>query len=453
MLFEDDFNMPRKTSSESPFQPGNQPFFLSSLVTLIFLPLALELIRLWMDYQGWYDRLKCTWKYVLDSQLLTVMGHPGGGRNEICQRTQSRFALLNFVFPASTQIVRIFESILSAKFVDFENEIKQLSSSIAIATLNVYKAVSTDFLATPEKFHYLFNIRDVAKVVQGILMCNRRSVYSPESMIRLWVHECQRVFADRFIRTSKSNDELKFKEILMSKMSESLSKDWGTVMADALDPKLGPIFSGFLTEASEEDASIVYEEVIDYFKIRSIVEEKLEDYNLEPKLIPMDLAMFKDAIMHVCRIHRILIQPRGNAMLVGVGGSGRSSLTKLAAFIANMTTFSIEITKNYRLIEFREDIKRLYLTAGCDNKGVCFLFNDTQIKEESFLEDVNNILSSGVVPNLFGKDEVPGILDALRKPASAVGIEETPDALWKFFIDRVRSNLHVVMTTVLSFYT
>jgi dynein heavy chain len=62
-------------------------------------------------------------------------------------------------------------------------------------------------------FIYISNIRDVAKVVQGILMSSRKTVYTPESMIRLWVHEAQRVFADRFVRT-KSNDEQKFRDIL-----------------------------------------------------------------------------------------------------------------------------------------------------------------------------------------------------------------------------------------------
>lgn len=61
------------------------------------------------------------------------------------------------------------------------------------------------------------------------------------------------------------------------------------------------------------------------------------------------------------------------------------------------------------------------------------------------MEDINNILSSGVVPNLFGKDEIPAILDAVRKPALSAGLDETTDVLWKFFIDRVRSNLHVVL--------
>jgi dynein heavy chain, axonemal len=425
VIFIDDFNMPKLSSRESPFQP------------------PLELIRMWLDYQGWYDRTKCTWRYILDSQLLVAMGHPGGGRNHICQRTQSRFALMNFTFPSDSQIVRIFESILSSKFGDFENDVKTLTSGIAIATLNTYKAVCNDFLPTPEKFHYQFNIRDVAKVIQGIIMANRKTTYTPEGLLRLWIHECQRVFSDRFIQ-SKSNDEQKFRDILSAKMTESMQKDWNAIINDCLDPKVGPLFCGYLHEV-HDDEEIVYEEVTDYKKIRSCIEEKLDDYNLEPKLISMNLAMFKDAVMHVSRIHRVLIQARGNLMLIGVGGSGRSSLARLAAYMLKMTTFTIEITKNYRLIEFRDDLKKLYMACGCENKKMVFLFNDTQVKEETFLEDINNLLSSGVVPNLFQKDEYPAIYDSVRKAATTAGIDDTPTNLWKFFINRVRNNLHVIL--------
>ena len=92
-------------------------------------------------------------------------------------------------------------------------------------------------------------------------------------------------------------------------------------------------------------------------------------------------------------------------LLVGVGGSGRQSLGRLAAYIIQYSVFQIEVTRHYRLQEFREDLTKLYFLAGVENKPSVFLFNDTQVVDESFLEDINNILSSGEVPNLYKPEE------------------------------------------------
>ncbi len=56
----------------------------------------------------------------------------------------------------------------------------------------------------------------------------------------------------------------------------------------------------------------------------------------------------------MCKIVRVIRQPRGNMLLVGIGGSGRQSLTRLAAHICDYSTFQIEVTKHYRKQEFRE---------------------------------------------------------------------------------------------------
>jgi hypothetical protein len=63
----------------------------------------------------------------------------------------------------------------------------------------------------------------------------------------------------------------------------------------------------------------------------------------------MDLVIFGFVIAHVSRISRILKQPSGNGLLIGIGGTGRSSVTKLAAFIADFELFQIEVSKKYRL--------------------------------------------------------------------------------------------------------
>ena len=67
-------------------------------------------------------------------------------------------------------------------------------------------------------------------------------------------------------------------------------------------------------------------------KLVKVVEEYLEDYNSVSNA-PMKLVMFLDAIEHVSRVTRVIRLPLGNALLLGVGGSGRQSLTRLAAFL------------------------------------------------------------------------------------------------------------------------
>jgi dynein heavy chain len=92
--------------------------------------------------------------------------------------------------------------------------------------------------------------------------------------------------------------------------------------------------------------------------------------------------MFVDACEHVSRITRVIRQPLGNCLLLGVGGSGRQSLSRLATFIANYKLFQIEVVKGYGMTNWRDDAKRALLQAGAEQKPTSFLFVDTQIVNE-----------------------------------------------------------------------
>ena len=89
----------------------------------------------------------------------------------------------------------------------------------------------------------------------------------------------------------------------------------------------------------------VYEQCVSNVKVQSIMEEYLEDYNDPSRRNPyMSLVFFKSAVDHISRISRILRQPRGNAMLVGQGGSGKQSTTRLGCIMGGATFTQIELT-------------------------------------------------------------------------------------------------------------
>lgn len=102
----------------------------------------------------------------------------------------------------------------------------------------------------------------------------------------------------------------------------------------------------------------------------------------------------------------MLQMPRGSAMLVGVGGSGKQSLTRLAAFIAGHSQFQIAITKTYGDGALFDDFRALYVNTGQKNMQTTFLLTDLEIKNEGFLEYFNSFLSTGEISGLFAKDEM-----------------------------------------------
>jgi dynein heavy chain len=119
-----------------------------------------------------------------------------------------------------------------------------------------------------------------------------------------------------------------------------------------------------------------YIQIEDLALLLQKINEYLEDFNSGSKM-QMKLVMFLDACDHVNRICRILRQPMGNALLLGVGGSGRQSLTKLATFMSNFKLYNIEVVKGYNMNNWRDNLKFCLMQGGVSGLITTFLFVDT----------------------------------------------------------------------------
>lgn len=104
----------------------------------------------------------------------------------------------------------------------------------------------------------------------------------------------------------------------------------------------------------------------------------------------------------------------GSALLVGVGGSGKQSLARLAAFISGLEVTQIQLKKGYGVADLKNELSGLYLKAGLKNVGIMFLMTDAQIPNEQFLVLINDMLASGEIPDLFPDDEVENIIAGVR---------------------------------------
>jgi len=246
-----------------------------------------------------------------------------------------------FCLPEATEgmLGNIFQSILGGflKAWNFAEPVQVLKEQIVGSTIETYIKISKELRATPAKFHYSFNLRDVSKVIQGILMTKNTSVPNADVAAKLWVNEVCRVFMDRLI-----DDE--DREWFINEAMEMISRNFKSQLG--IDDLFGATKVKW-GDIHKIDAGKVYEEIRDQAKLIKALEGQLEDFN-DASTNKMNLVFFEDAVLHILRIMRSLRQPRGNIMLIGVGGSGKQSLIRLSAFMYEFSFKQIEIKKDYK---------------------------------------------------------------------------------------------------------
>eukprot|EP00792_Barthelona_sp_PAP020_P008883 TRINITY_DN3255_c1_g1_i1.p1 TRINITY_DN3255_c1_g1~~TRINITY_DN3255_c1_g1_i1.p1 ORF type:complete len:3803 (+),score=1118.83 TRINITY_DN3255_c1_g1_i1:106-11514(+) len=415
-----------------------------------------ELVRQIVEEKSFYNLDKPgEKKQIIDTLYMGAMQQPGGGRNDIPERLKRHFNIFNITLPTNRSIYKIYNTMICGFFTNsgirgFTDVVANSASQIFDIIFNIWQSVRTRMLPTPSKFHYVFNLRDLSRVVQGMMKADNRVVTNVFELFALVKHECERVFPDRFIN---------YQDI----------ETYGRIVNDVFSNKIEnqnivgmlskPInFASFLEEEPEPTGDEEQDKLLESWTpgyllsddmqfVRHRLEELMVQHNEMSRKYKLELVLFNDAVQHLVRLTRLLKMPGGHMLLVGVGGSGKQSLTKLASFIVGNVVKQIQISKKYNRQNLLEDLQTFFKIAGLENKGVTFLFTDKEILEESFLEFINNILTTGEIPGLFPRDEMDSIIGELASvyrrefPRSPV----SNDDVWNFFMNRIKKNFHVVL--------
>ncbi|XP_043570859.1 dynein axonemal heavy chain 17-like [Chiloscyllium plagiosum] len=390
------------------------------------------LIRQHLDHGHWYDKVKLTLKDIHNCQYVACM-NPTAGSFTIDSRLQRHFCVFAVSFPGQDALQSIYSSILSQHLTgrNFPSSMVKFHTQLVTAALALHQRIASFYLPTAIKFHYIFNLRDLSNIFQGFLFATTECAKNAQDLVRLLLHEASRVYGDKLVDEHDTENFPRHQNNICQKFFQDMDES-------ALFQKPN-IFCHFASGIGEPK----YLPVKNWNSLNKILGEALDGYN-EINAV-MNLVLFEDAMAHICRINRILESPRGNALLVGVGGSGKQSLSRLAAYISSLNVFQIALKKGYSVADLKVDVGAQYINAGVKNHGTVFLMTDSQVAEEIFLVLINDLLASGEIPGLFQDDELENIIGAMRNEVKLLGLQDTKENCWKFFIERVRRQLKVVL--------
>ncbi|XP_039091728.1 dynein heavy chain 14, axonemal [Hyaena hyaena] len=417
VIFIDDLNVPE------PDTYGVQP--------------PLELIRQLLDLGGLYDTKTITWKNIQDLSLVAACV-PLAARRHISPRLLKHFSVLVLPQPPQSALRTIFQTHLGMYFSinNFPIDVQRCQDQIASCSLAMYRQVCQNMLPTPAKCHYMFNLRDMFKLLLGLLQAEKAAVNSRETLALFFVHEATRVFHDRLIDYPEKG---LFYQFLSEELENYFQVNWTKekLMSDSV------VFVDFL-DINKPHRKKMYRSTSDYNKLASVLSEFQMRSTSTPSETSYPIVFFREAIEHIARAARVLRQPASHMLLIGVDGCGKKTCATLAC---RLTECKLVLSPHsHAHTEFREALKRGFIQAGLEGNPTALIVANINLKQESFLEDLNAILNSQKILDLFEDEELGSIVLRFRSFAEQSGSVDNRQALLALFQKRIHKNLHVFMT-------
>ena len=351
------------------------------------------------------------------------------GRKPLTHRFLRHVPVVYVDYPGPTSLKQIYGT--------FNRAMLRLVPSLRTFADPLTAAMVEFYLLSQERFtqdmqpHYVYSPREMTRWVRGICEAIRPlETLSVEGLVRLWAHEALRLFQDRLVDdterqwTNQNIDSVALKHFPNINREEALGR---------------PIlFSNWLSESKNYIS-------VDREEMRSCVKARLEEFYGDKLDAPP--VLFDEDLNHVLRIDRILRQPRGHLLLIGVSGAGKTTLSRFVAWMNGLSVFQVKVHNKYTAADFDEDLRQLLRRAGCKDEKICFILDESNVLESGFLERMNTLLANGEVPGLFEGDEYTTLMTQCKEAAQRKRqILDSDEKLYKWFAQQVMRNLHVVFT-------
>lgn len=268
-----------------------------------------EFLRHIIEHKMWYDRVSGAATALSNVSFISAMSL---GKTEISPRLQSKFSVLFVPKLDDIQLRRIFTTRGKQKLDDFTPAVKLLTDDIAVATLEIYKVISSQFQSTSENPWQIFGLHDISKVYDGLGRATKDIQDTKLCLLRLWFHECTRVFHDRLL---DSCSRAKCREILRQQLLKHFELPYKSLCQSGSLP----MFGTFLNTSKITPG---YEEIQDVSAIQKLLEETAEamrQNGMMSQLTPRKAIFFKRAIHQVARIARVLSETKGHLIICGQG--------------------------------------------------------------------------------------------------------------------------------------
>ena len=373
-------------------------------------------------YEGFYDE-NLEFVYLERIQIIASMNPSSTvGRYEITTRFTGNVRMLFLDYPNNEDMNIIYNQYLKA-ILSSENlgKLTDLSKILSNCSISLYNNVKSTF-TFDDYHHYIFTPRDISNWLIGLL---RFECKDNNDVIKVWAYEGMRIFRDKLVG---KDSKKKFDQFLvneLTKISTNVKLNNKIDINELNNVVFTSLNSGnnTLLEMSTDD----YKELL--IKGQMIYERDNDDLHMN----------YFDEVYHNCKIiDRIITKDFNNLLLIGTYAVGRKKSVRVTSSAKHYEEFTLSLTKDYSLKDFKKNIKDLFNMAAVESRTIIFIIEMHHIVSPEIMEYINSLLCSGEVPSLLNKDEQESFLGQIVNEYKE---QNEYRSQYDFFTSRIRKNV------------